>query len=117
MNEKKETAEEFVNRMLTTVTPKKLPQYPNLTFYVDANNCIFFALNSYKSENDSALCCRPDFIDVLAYKYKCKYVDIKHIIINVLKEKFDLDIKYVPVDILNMLIDIENKEIDHAVNV
>lgn len=44
---KKETAEEFVRRMLTGLTAKTLPEYPDSTFYVnDKDELILETINN-----------------------------------------------------------------------
>lgn len=78
---KKETAEEFVRRMLTGLTAKTLPDYPNSTFYVNDKDELIVEIIQ-----DIAYVRCYDFWRFLRDEYKLGYDDCQLLIKRKLKE-------------------------------
>ena len=72
---KKETAEEFVTRMLTGLTAKTLPDYPYSVFYVDKDDRLILEI-----EKQYAWVRYSDFWNVLSNVFKLKYDEIQSLI-------------------------------------
>lgn len=84
---KKETAEQFVKRILTGLTAKTLlPDYPNSIFYVNSESELIVEI-----EKETAWCRCAGFMSVLRKQYKLKYDEaqklVKPILENALKIK------------------------------
>lgn len=87
----KETAEEFVRRMLTGLTAKTLPEFPNKVFYVDKGGSLIFIIS-----DKSAKFKQYYFIDVLKTIYKIDKPE--KIIIPIVKDLFKIEIDVNSVD-------------------
>jgi len=81
----KETAEEFVKRMLTGLTAKTLPEFPNKVFYVDKGGSLIFIISDKLVEFKHYY-----FIDVLQTIYKIDKPE--KIIIPIVKDLFKIEI-------------------------
>lgn len=82
---KKETAEQFVKRMLTGLTAKTLRDYPNSVFYVNKDNKFIVEIKGH-----TAWCRYEHFWKDLKDEYKLENLKIQSIIESILQNKLNI---------------------------